>query len=338
MLKLPEFQYHRPESLEEAVGLLRQYGSEARVVAGGTDLLPSMKQRLFSPAHLISLRGISGLDGLTWREDGLEIGAMVPLRVLVRDEAVGRVYPGLVEAASQVATVILQGMGTLGGNVLLDTRCYYYNQSEFWREALGHCMKADGSICQVARSSPRCLAAFSADTVPVLMLYGAEAVFVGPQGARVVPLNALYQEDGMRWLKKAPDEVLASIRLPMPKSGWKVRYAKIRQRQTIDYPLAAVGVGLKQGQDGVVEEARILLNAVASMPVEVPEAAALRGAPLSGEAIQAVALAAYQQVKPLTTHGLQPMYRKKMVQVALSRLLGVMMESSGAALELPILA
>lgn len=338
MLKLPEFQYHQPASVEEAVQLLTLHGASARVIAGGTDLLPSMKQRLMTPAHIISLRQISELSALRWSEGGVEIGAMVTLRSLVLDAEVGAHYPGLIEAARQVATVILQGMGTLGGNVLLDTRCYYYNQSEFWRDALGHCMKAEGSVCQVARSSPRCLAVFSADTVPALMLYGAEAVFVGPGGRRVVSLGELFLDDGMHWLKKAPDELLVSIRLPPPLPGWQVRYAKIRHRQTIDYPQGAVAIGLKVSPEGVVEELRILLNAVASMPLELPEAAQLRGSKLSLADIERLSQAAFQQVKPLNTHGLQPIYRKKMIKVTLRRLLTVLSQAGAGELELPVLA
>lgn len=329
MLKLPEFQFHRPQTVEEAVALLHTHGKEARVVAGGTDLLPSMKQRLFTPSQLVSLRGIPDLHKLSWSpEQGLTLGAMVTLRELVQSPVVQEHYPALSQAASQIATVIIQGMGTIGGNILLDTRCYYYNQGEFWREALGKCMKADGTLCQVARSSPKCLAAFSADTVPVLMLYGATVTFVGPAGVRHVALNNLYQDDGMHWLKLQPGELLTEVRLPAPTAGWRVRYDKVRLRQSIDYALLGVAVGLAQTESGVVERVRVLLNAVSSMPEDVPEAQTLIGSRLEDSRIEAVAQAAFQQVKPLTTHGVQPVYRKKMVKVTLKRALEALRASA----------
>ncbi|MFM7201849.1 MAG: FAD binding domain-containing protein [Myxococcota bacterium] len=325
MLKLPEFQFHRPGTVEEAVALLSTHGSEARVVAGGTDLLPSMKQRLFTPSHVVSLRGIPALHNIHWHEtQGLTLGAMVTLRELVQSPLVQTHYPALAQAAGQIATVIIQGMGTIGGNILLDTRCYYYNQGEFWREALGKCMKADGTLCQVARSSPKCLAAFSADTVPVLMLYGGSLTFVGPEGTRIVALDDLYQDDGMRWLRLQPGEILTQVQLPPPHEGWRVRYDKVRLRQSIDYALLGVAVGLQQDQAGVVSRARVLLNAVSSMPEEVPEAQLLLGTTLDEARIEEVAQAAFQQVKPLTTHGVQPVYRKKMVKVTLKRALEAM--------------
>lgn len=333
MLKLPEFQYHQPSHLAGVLELTARYGQSARIVAGGTDLLPSMKQRLFLPEHVVSLRGILSLRHVEGTaQAGVRIGSMVTLREIANSPLIQQHYPALASAAGQVATVIIQGMATIGGNILLDTRCYYYNQGEFWREALGKCMKADGTICQVARSSPKCLAAFSADTVPTLMLYGATVVFEGHNGRREVSLNAFYQDDGMHWAKLLPGEVLTEVLLPPPVQGLEARYDKVRLRQAIDYPLLGVGVGLKRAPDGTVESLRILLNAVSSMPEEVPETAQLVGSPLSDEGIELVSLAAYMQVKPLTTHGVQPVYRKKMVKVTVRRALQELMLAGSSQL------
>ena len=325
MLKLPEFEYHAPTSLDGALELLARYGRRARIVAGGTDLLPSMKQRLFHPEHVVSLRAIPELRAFSFsRDQGLTLGAMVTLREVVRSEAVQAHYPALVQAASQIATPTIQSMGTIGGNVLLDTRCYYYNQGEFWREALGKCMKADGTICQVAKSSPKCLAAFSADTVPALMLYGGSVTFVGPDGERVVKLDDLYQDDGMAWVKIRPGEILTKVHLPPADTGWVRSYHKLRIRQSIDYPLVGVALGLKRKEDGTVEDARLLLNAIDSMPVDVDAAHLLAGGPLNEERIEAVSHAAFLLVRPLTTHGVPPVYRKKMVKVTVRRALEAM--------------
>lgn len=321
MLKLPEFQFHRPATVEEALALLSHHGKNARLVAGGTDLFPSMKQRLFTPEHVISLRGIERLRSIQPQpEGGISLGATVTLRELTQSPLIQQHYPALAAAAGQIATVIIQGMGTIGGNVMLDTRCYYYNQGEFWREALGKCMKADGTICQVARNSPKCLAAFSADTVPALIVYGAKVKLEGPAGVREVPVSELYQDDGMRWLKVEPGEILTEIVLP-PSTGLEASYDKLRVRQSIDYPLVGVAVGLHRDAAGVVTQAQVVLNAVSSMPEEVPETSVLLGKPLNDDAIEAVAQAAYAQVKPLTTHGVQPIYRKKMVKVTVRKAL-----------------
>ena len=188
-------------------------------------------------------------------------------------------------------------------------------------------MKADGTICQVARNSPSCLAAFSADTVPALLVYGAVVRLVGPAGTRDVPLSELYQDDGMRWLKLLPGEILTEVRLPPPPPGLEARYDKLRVRQSIDYPLVGVAIGLVRDAEGSVEQARVILNAVSSMPESVPQASLLLGQPLTDEGIEAVAQAAYTQVKPLTTHGVQPIYRKKMVKLTVRKALqGLMMK------------
>jgi 4-hydroxybenzoyl-CoA reductase subunit beta len=322
MLKLPEFEYHAPRTVDAALEILAGHGQNAKVMAGGTDLLPSMKQRLFTPEHLVSLRAIPALHEVSWDPGrGLSLGAMVTLRELTRSSIVRAHYPALASAAGQIATVTLQGMGTIGGNILLDTRCYYYNQGEFWREALGKCMKKDGTFCQVAKSSPKCLAAFSADTVPPLMLYGARATFVGPNGAREVALSEIYQDDGMDWVRIQPGEILTRVQLPPPAAGWAMSYTKVRIRQSIDYPLVGVGLGVKRAGDGTVEGARILLNAINSMPVDLEDASLLVGAPLTAERIEAIAQAAFLLVRPLTTHGVPPVYRKKMVKVTVRRAL-----------------
>ncbi len=331
MLKLPSFQLHFPESLPEAIEMVARYGADAKIIAGGTDLLPSMKQELFTPKHLISLRRIPALTSIAPHADGgLRIGAMVTLRALQASAALRADYPALVHAARQVATIILQGMGTIGGNILLDTRCVYYNQSRFWRDAIGRCMKKDGDFCQVAKSSPRCLAAFSADTVPPLMLYGASVILEGREGAREVPLDAFYRPDGMAWVDIRPGEILTHVLLPPPEHGWSCLYHKVRIRRTIDYPLVGIGAGIRRGDDGTVSDARVILNAVESMPLVV-EASPLRGPyPLDEARIGAVVDAAYQKVKPLTTHGVPPIYRKKMVRVALRRALFSLGEASSS--------
>src|SRR6202158_3845831 len=197
MLTLPAFEHHTPRTLEEAVGLLSRYPDQVKILAGGTDLIPNMKHRLFSPAHLGRLSGIDGLKRLRLEGDVLSIGAMSTLAQITSDANVRNHLPSLAKAASQVAGPQLREMGTLGGNLCLDTRCVYYNQTYFWRKALGFCLKKDGTACYVVPAGRRCVAAASNDTAPVLMTLGATVRVSGPRGARDIPILDFYLSDGI---------------------------------------------------------------------------------------------------------------------------------------------
>jgi 4-hydroxybenzoyl-CoA reductase subunit beta len=224
------------------------------------------------------------------------------------------------QAAAQVATPLLRNMGTLGGNLCLDTRCNYYNQTQEWRKAIGFCLKKDGDICLVAPGSPRCWAVSSSDTAPVLMALGADVLLVGPEGQRRVPVGALFVDDGIRYLGKTPDEIVAEIGLP-PADGWRATYWKLRRRGAFDFPVLGVAVAVRM--DGqICREARIVLGAVASRPREAPEAAAaLAGQRLDPETISRAADLAARPAKPLDNTDLVYHYRKRMTRVYVERAL-----------------
>src|SRR5262245_32606036 len=262
MLRLPPFRLHRPRTVREAVAIKADAGSDGAFVAGGTDLYPNMKRRQQVPRHVISLSAIPALARLRFGSDGAAIGAAVPLSRLERDERVLRRYPALAQAISTISTPPLRNMGTLGGNVLLDTRCNYYDQSFEWRHAIDFCMKKDGAICWVAPASPRCLAVASADSVPVLITLGARARFYGPEGERELAVEDLYREDGIRYLTTAPGELLTEIRIPRP-DGWRASYRKLRRRGSFDFPVLGVGAAVRR-EAGAVAEARIVVTGVAS--------------------------------------------------------------------------
>jgi 4-hydroxybenzoyl-CoA reductase subunit beta len=229
-------------------------------------------------------------------------------------------YPALARAAGVVSTPQLRNMGTLGGNVCVDTRCNYYNQSYEWRRAIGFCMKKDGDICLVAPGSARCWAVSSSDTAPVLWALGAEAILVGPSGERRIPVAGLFRDDGIEYLGKAPDEILTELRLP-PVDGWRATYWKLRRRGAFDFPVLGVAAAVRL-EDGVCREARIVLGAVASTPREVPEAArVLVGERLGPEVIARAADAAARPAKPLDNTDLVYHYRKRMTRVYVSRAL-----------------
>ncbi len=321
MMRLPPFTYLAPVSVTDATKLMADHGADAMLVAGGTDLYPNMKRRQFEPKVLVGLRGVRELVGVRGSaRSGLSIGSGTTLTAVSRHADVGRHYPALATAAGVVSTPQLRNMGTLGGNVCVDTRCNYYNQSYQWRKAVNFCMKKDGDICLVAPGSPRCWAVSSSDTAPVLWSLGATVRLVGPAGERVIPISALYRDDGIQYLSKQPAEILTDIMVPVAE-GLRSIYLKLRRRGSFDFPILGVAVAL--GMEGdVVRQACIVLGAVASLPREAAEAGRLlQGQRLVPELIDRVAEAAARPSKPLDNTDLTHPYRKKMTRVFVARAL-----------------
>lgn len=328
MLRLPPFRYLAPRRLDEAAQMLAQEGEQAMLVAGGTDLYPNMKRRQFTPPVLIGLRAIPALKSISGSpEQSMRVGAGVTLSTLANHPLILQHYPALATAAGSVSTPQLRNVGTLGGNLLLDTRCNYYNQTEFWRHSIGYCMKKDGDICLVAPGSPRCWAISSADTAPVLVSLGAQVRLVSVSGERVLPVHQLFRDDGMDPYTKTRDEILTEIILP-PADGWRSVYLKLRRRGSFDFPILGVAVALRFADDRTVVDARITLGAVASHPVEATEAAAqLVSQSLSPELLDAVAVAAARRSKPLDNTDLTINYRKQVTPVFVRRALSQLAES-----------
>ncbi|MGB8344645.1 MAG: FAD binding domain-containing protein [Ktedonobacteraceae bacterium] len=325
MLRLPPFRYLAPRNLDEAARMLAGEGSPAMLVAGGTDLYPNMKRRQFTPPVLIGLRQVAALKQISGSsEQGYRLGAGVTLTTIAEHPALQEYYPALTAAAGSVSTPQLRNMGTIGGNVLLDTRCNYYNQTEFWRQSIGYCMKKDGAICLVAPGSPRCWAISSADTAPVLISLNAQARLVSVEGERVISLRELYRDDGMQPYTKADNEILSEIILPPP-AGWRSVYLKLRRRGSFDFPLLGVAAALRFADDGTVADARLTLGAVASHPVEASEAAALLiGQRLTTDLIVSVAALAAKRAKPLDNADLTINYRKQVTPIYIRRALSAL--------------
>ena len=319
MMRLPAFRYRAPRTVADAAAWLAENPADTMLLAGGTDLLPNMKRRQQTPATLIALRGIEALRDIS-NGDGLAIGAGVTLSRLVADARVANGYRGLWQAAAQVATPHLRNMGTIGGNLCLDTRCTYYDQNYEWRKAIDFCMKKDGRTCWVATSSPRCLAVSSTDTAPVLQALGASVTLVSVRGERVLPVGELFANDGMHYLTRQPDEILTKVTLPVP-DGWRSAYWKLRRRGSFDFPVAAAAVAARL--DGpVIVDIRIVLGAVASRPVESEKAAAiLRGQPITDELIAEAAAAASDVAKPMDNTDFDLVWRKGMVRTLVSHAL-----------------
>jgi 4-hydroxybenzoyl-CoA reductase subunit beta len=313
VIRLPRFEYHAPTTLADAAERLAAAPAETMLLAGGTDLVPNMKRRQQTPRVVVGLRGVAELCGVK-NGDGLTIGACTTLTDLVRDDRLRAAAPGLWQAAAQVATPHLRNMATLGGNLCLDTRCTYYDQSYEWRKAIDFCMKKDGKTCWVATSSPKCLAVSSTDTAPMLQALGATVRLVSASGERRVGVADLFANDGMHYLTRRPDEVLADVHVPNP-AGWRSAYWKVRRRGSFDFPVAAAAVAVKLADDGTVTGIRIVLGAVASKPLASPIAEGLlTGGPLSDERIAEAADKSYAIAKPMDNTDYELIWRKRMVR------------------------
>ena len=316
MMRLPLFKYLAPKTAHEAAVILADHApGEAMVMAGGTDLLPNMKRRQQTPSIVVSLAHVDELRHAT-NGSGMVLGSALTLTQIATDPRIKQHYAGLYQAASQIATPHLRNMGTIGGNVCLDTRCNYYDQNYERRQAIGFCMKKEGTVCWVAPSSDRCLAVSSTDTAPMLVALGANVTLISKKdGPRELPLTDLYRNDGMNYLTRRPDEVLTNVILP-PAAGWKSVYWKLRRRGSFDFPVLSVAAAVKLGKKGAVEDARIVLGAVASRPMEAQDAAvSLVGKSLKDDAvIAAAAELAFGHAKPMDNTDFVLHWRKRVVR------------------------
>jgi 4-hydroxybenzoyl-CoA reductase subunit beta len=293
--------------------MIADHGPDAMFVAGGTDLYPNMKRRQQTPKVVIGLSRIATLRRLRAGAGGAVLGAGAPLSDIESHRRIRRDYPGLAHAIAEISTPPLRNMGTIGGNVLLDTRCNYYDQNLEWRQAIDFCMKKDGTICWVAPGSPRCLAVQSADSVPVLIALAARAILRSPEGEREVALEDLYRNDGIHYLTKGPDELLTEIRLPAP-DGWRASYRKLRRRGSFDFPVLSVGAAVRREGERVVE-ARLVLGGVASAPLRLAESEKLlRDRPLDEAAIAEAAAAAAGPSRPMDNTDFSFLWRKEMTR------------------------
>lgn len=323
MLRLPPFSYKPARSVSQAVALLAQHGADALPVSGGTDLYANMKQRLFTPKVLVGLRPIRELHFITYDAmTGLEIGALTTLRAIAESEILLASYPALAQAAALISTPQLRTMGTIGGNVCLETRCNYYNQNLDWRKAAGYCMKKDGNTCRVAISSPKCLAVNSSDLAPVLQAFDASIHLAGATGERAIKVTDFYRDDGMAAWAKQPGEIVTKITVPPASPQTRSAYRKLRLRDSFDFPILGVAVVVRLDGEGLCQDARVILNAVAPRPLDVPEAACcLIGTHLDAATLAVAADAAYKIGKPLDNASTTIPYRKRMLRVFTRRAL-----------------
>jgi 4-hydroxybenzoyl-CoA reductase subunit beta len=313
MMRLPNFAFRAPRTIGDAARWLAESPADTMLVAGGTDLLPNMKRRQQVPRTVVGLRLIESLRQIRHAE-GITVGAGVTLSAIVADARLRAACPGLWQAAAQIATPHLRNMGTIGGNLCLDTRCTYYDQGEEWRKSIGFCLKKDGQTCWVATSSPKCLAVSSTDLAPMLQALGARVRLVSAAGERTIDVADLYQNDGMHYLTRRADEILAEVTIP-DQTGWRSTYWKLRRRGSFDFPVASAAVAARIDEGGQVAEIRVVVGAVASRPLTSEGASTmLTGGGLTDETIAAAADAAFTIAKPMDNTDFELVWRKKMVR------------------------
>ncbi len=326
-MHLDPFELHRPTTVEEAVKLAGELGSQADFVAGGTDLLPNYKMHLNAKPHLITLDGVDALRSHTLDR----IGAITPLADLDRDPEFARAYPGLVEAVREVATPLVREQATVGGNLLVETRCFFFNQTLPWRQSLGYCLKAEGDRCHVVPQKERCYATFSGDLAPALGAIEAEVELAGPDGSRRLPVLDLYDPggDGIRRHRMRPGELVVAVHLPPSARGRPANYQKLRIRPAFDFPelgLAASG----RVESGIVRSLTIAAGGLETYPRRFDALTApVVGKPLDPAAKQALSDAVMRSVRPVHNTFLPPDYRRRMVGVFVRRAL----DRLGAAAE-----
>ena len=311
--------------MDEALGFLARHSQATphqriQIIAGGTDLIPSMRQKLFEPAYVLDPRGIAAMRGISPQADGgVVIGALTTLRAIERSDYLRQHFPVLTEAAATVASPVLRNMGTIGGNICLDTRCLWYNQSLTWRKGCGFCIKKDGDLCHVAPGGTKCWATFSGDTPPALLCLNAEIEIAGQSGVRRVALQDFYTGLGENYRRLEANELVTRVFLPASSAGYRGVYRKLRVRGSIDYPLAGVAVVMKRS-NGHVADARVGITAVNPAPLLVKGASELLAGNAVDEALAAaVGDLAAKIAKPLTTSALTPEYRREMIRVFTKR-------------------
>jgi 4-hydroxybenzoyl-CoA reductase subunit beta len=330
MLRLPKFDFVKPTTVEETVALLERHGKDAKLIAGGTDVVPNLKHRLYEPAVVIGLSDVAELRGVRVNESGeLEIGAMTTLESVESDPLVVARAPGLAQAARAVAGPTQRTMGTLGGNVCLDTRCVFVNQTYFWRKALGFCLKKDGTLCHVIEGGRTCVAAASNDTATMLVALGARLTIRGPRGARDVAIRDFYKGDGVFNQRLEPDELLTRVTVPAPKlagatSGGETTwsgYAKLRPRATIDFPKLSIAVAFSAATGGAMSDAMLVVSAIAATPRVIAGVAELARGRRHDDAatIAAIGALARKVTHPLTNLDGDTEYRRDMIPVFVKR-------------------
>ena len=319
-MRLPEFEYFEPGSIEEAINQLEE-NSSCTIIAGGTDLVVALKQRLQNSSSLISLDKISSLKTIVNKDETVIVGAMSTLDDIINNTFIKEKLPALRKAAWDIGSPLLRSIATIGGNICLNTRCRFYNQSFFWRSSREHCFKTGGNVCHVAKKKSSCVSTFSADIPPVLISYRSKVKLVGTNGVRVIPLEEFYSGDGRfpNSILSGSKEILTEIEIPIPRNNLKSCYRKFRLRESIDFPLIGVSVAIQFNGEKRCEDARIILTGAGSGPVESEQARGmLLDKKLDTNLISNAAEAVVSEIYQFKTALVSPRYKRELAKVIIS--------------------
>jgi 4-hydroxybenzoyl-CoA reductase subunit beta len=320
MLRLHPYEYHRPRELGQALQLLSEHAGDVMPIAGGTDLVPNMKHKLFTPGHLVALKGIDTLRGIENGNGEISIGAGESLTTVAADPLIQQHLPALANACGAVAHPMIRNQATIGGNICLDTRCTYYNQTLFWRKALGYCLKKDGDVCHVVKGGTKCVAAHSADTPPILMALNAEINLASADGHRALSLDDFFTADGIWNTMRQPHEIVTRLRIPVPAPGLRMSYQKLRERKSVDFPLMSLALALELDDEQVVGSIALVVAALGAKPRRIGGLdKTIVGERVTPERVEEIAQQAYRQCNPLENIIVDVEWRRAMVPVYVRR-------------------
>lgn len=330
-MRLPKFEYIRPSTIEEACSFLSEHRQDTRVLSGGTALMVDMGQRLLAPKYVLGLKGLADMDYVRYDgKSGLRIGALTTLETLSSSSLIANGYDILRQACESAAAPPLRSMATIGGNLSLDTRCLYYNQSDLWRKSRPLCLKLKGDVCHAVRGGRNCLAVYQGDLAAALMALGSQVRLVKKGGERVVPLSQFFTRKGEKPNILEPDDMVAEIQVP-PAAKKVGVYQKLRVREAIDFPLASVAVVMSVTGDKVCQEASVVLGAVGPAPLEVPGAGQiLLNKKVDDRLVEQAAQEAYDRAHPIDNLAIDPEYRRKMIRVLTKRAINQALVLAGA--------
>lgn len=320
---LPRFELIQPQSLKEVCNLLQEDRDKATLLAGGTALMVYLRYRLRQPTRVISMKSLHDLKAISQNGNGkLVIGAMVSLKTIETSPLIKNQWPALAEAAQMVAVPPIRQQATLGGNICLDTRCIFYNQSESFRKSQKNCFKLGGEVCHAVKKGTRCQSVCQSDLAPVLIAMGAEVKLTSAASERIVPVSTFFTGKGEKPNILKPEEILVEVRVPPSPPGVSVAYEKLRVREGMDFPMAGVAVSVKKNPEGHIEQVKSILGAVGTSPIEVSfEGKPLGELTLTDDLLQTMAQEAMSRTHPVGNLAMDATYRRKMVGVLLKRAL-----------------
>lgn len=315
-MNLPKFKFIQPHSLDETKSLLQEYGNKAVLLAGGTNLIVLLRYRLKKPEVVIGLKGLEELKYISRNENGISIGSMMTLENLEKSNNLLKEYPSLISAIKMIAIPPIRNIATIGGNICLDNRCIYYNQSEFWRSAQAPCLKLGGKVCYAVEGSKRCQSVYSGDLAPILIALGAEVKIISSHGEKIIPLGEFFTKRGENPNILKSNELLSEIRIPSIGRGIGSAYEKLRIREGMDFPMASVAVMIKEKEDETIEETRVVLGAIGTSPIEVPiNSSIINGKKPSEDLVNELSKLAIEAANPVGNLIIDTEYRKKMIGI-----------------------